>query len=231
MSIFQEIHKVSPSAIIELYILDASAQGATDPLYFHSGTNSLSQNIVWQGREYVRFPIEVTGFEISSQGTLPRPRMRVSNYMGIITTFLLQYGDLTGAKVVRKRTHARFLDSVNFPGGNPEADPATEYPEDIFYIDRKVIENNELVEFELVSSMDLVGVGLPRRQVIQNLCPWKYRGGECGYTGENYFKSDDEATDDQSLDICGKRLTSCKKRFGENSSLPFGGFPGAGLYS
>src|SRR6185436_7754424 len=28
---------------------------------------------------------------------------------------------------------------------------------------------------------------------------------------------------------CGKRLSSCKLRFGENAELPFGGFPGAGL--
>lgn len=30
-------------------------------------------------------------------------------------------------------------------------------------------------------------------------------------------------------DVCGKRLTSCKNRFGANNPLPFGGFPSAGL--
>lgn len=230
MSILQEIQKVAPSAVIELFILDPIKLGATEPLYFHSGTNGLSQNIVWQGQEYVRFPVEFSGFEISSQGTLPRPRMRVSNYMGIITTFLMKYGDLAGAKVVRKRTHAKYLDSVNFGVLNPNADPDSFYPDDIFYIDRKVIENNEQVEFELVSSLDLVGVSLPRRQIIQNLCPWKYRGGECGYTGEACFSSDDTPVSDPAKDVCGKRLSSCKARFGENSEIPFGGFPGAGLY-
>jgi hypothetical protein len=29
----------------------------------------------------------------------------------------------------------------------------------------------------------LVGVVLPRRQIIANVCQWKYRGAECGYTG------------------------------------------------
>lgn len=29
-------------------------------------------------------------------------------------------------------------------------------------------------------------------------------------------------------DVCGKRLTSCRKRFGANAELPFGGFPGVG---
>jgi hypothetical protein len=29
-------------------------------------------------------------------------------------------------------------------------------------------------------------------------------------------------------DVCGKRLSSCRKRFGQNAELPFGGFPGVG---
>ena len=31
-------------------------------------------------------------------------------------------------------------------------------------------------------------------------------------------------------DVCGKRLSSCKARFGATNSLPFGGFPGLGGY-
>lgn len=230
-SILKEINGLAPSAVIELFVLDGSAIGMADPFYFHSGTNGLQQNITWQGQVYVRFPIEASGFEISGQGTLPRPKLRVSNYMGTITAYLLQYGDLAGAKVTRKRTLKKFLDAVNFTGGvNPTADPTAYYPDDVFYIDRKAVETRDVVEFELASSMDLAGIRLPRRQIVQNLCPWKYKGGECGYTGTNYFKSDDTATDDVALDVCGKRLSSCKKRFGQTSELPFGGFPGAGLF-
>jgi hypothetical protein len=29
-------------------------------------------------------------------------------------------------------------------------------------------------------------------------------------------------------DVCGKRLNSCKVRFGENAELPYGSFPGIG---
>jgi phage-related protein len=31
------------------------------------------------------------------------------------------------------------------------------------------------------------------------------------------------------MDQCGKRLDSCKLRFGEGAVLPYGGFPAAGL--
>jgi lambda family phage minor tail protein L len=37
-------------------------------------------------------------------------------------------------------------------------------------------------------------------------------------------------TGDPLKDVCGKRLTSCKLRFGENAEIPFGSFPGIGGY-
>jgi lambda family phage minor tail protein L len=156
--------------------------------------------------------------------------MRVSNVIGIITALVLAYDDLLGAKVTRKRTMSKYLDAVNFTGGvNPDADPDAEFPDDIYFIEHKVNENKYMVEFELSASFDVQGVKLPRRQIIQNICPWKYRGAECGYTGTNYFDSNDVAVGSSSLDVCGKRLTSCEARFGTNAELPYGGFPAAGL--
>jgi lambda family phage minor tail protein L len=198
--------------------------------YFHAGTNALRQPIVWKGVEYQPAPVEASGFEISGQGQLPRPKLRVSNYLSAITALILEFGDLAGAKVTRRRTLKKYLDAVNFSGGiNPTADPDAEFPDDVFFIDRKALENRDVVEFELSSSLDLAGVRLPRRQVIQNLCAFIYRGGECGYTGTEYFNTNDQPVTLESQDVCGKRISSCKLRFGENADLPFGGFPGAGL--
>ncbi len=229
-SITSEIQKLEPSAIIELFELDASSIGG-ELLRFHSGTNKLNENIFWQGNEYVRYPIQASGFEFSSSGTLPRPKMSVSNYLSAISTLLLELDDLIGAKVTRKRTLKKYLDAVNFVGGvNADADPDAAFPDEIFFIDRKSIENRNVVEFELACSFDLSGVQLPRRQIIQNICSWRYRGGECGYTGTNYFTASDQSTAFAANDSCGKRLSSCKLRFGTLSQLPFGGFPGADLF-
>ena len=85
--------------------------------------------------------------------------------------------DLGGAKVVRIRTLKKYLD------GEAGADPHAKFPDEIWYVDRKSNENRCVVEFELASKFDLVGVVLPRRQIIANVCQWKYRGAECGYTG------------------------------------------------
>jgi lambda family phage minor tail protein L len=41
--------------------------------------------------------------------------------------------------------------------------------------------------------------------------------------------ANDAATSDSTKDVCGKRLTSCKLRFGQNNPLPYGGFPAAAL--
>lgn len=222
LTLLAEIQSLAPSAVIELFQVDASNQGLATPLYFHAGTNALTQSIVFQGITYTPFPVEVTGFEYNGRGTLPRPTMRVSNIFSGITALLLQYQDLVGAKITRIRTLARYLD------GQPAANPTAEFPREIYYVDRKVMENREMVEFELASALDLAGVMLPRRQIIQNTCPWVYRSAECGYTGTNYFTSADQATT-QANDVCGKRLSSCRVRFGQFAELPFGGFPSAGL--
>lgn len=229
-SITSEIGKLAPSAVVELFVLDATAQGAEDIIRFHAGTNQLTGDIVWQGNAYNAFPIQVTGFEYSGNGQLPRPKVTVANISGLITVLCRDTDDLLGAKVTRKRTMVKYLDAVNFTGGtNATADATAEFDDDVFYVDRKTTENRDIVEFELAASFDLQGVLLPRRQIVQNVCPWRYRGTECGYAGANKYTIDDLPTASASLDRCGKRLASCELRFGVNQPLPFGGFPAAGL--
>ena len=224
-----EIQKLATTALVEMFEVDLTSLG--DSIYrFHAGTNGLSQPLIWQGNTYSPWPANATGFDYSSNGQLPRPKLQLSNISGLITALMLILGDLVGAKVTRRRTMSRFLDAANFPGGvNVSADPTAGFPDEIYYIDRKSSEDREIVEFELTAAFDVTGVQLPRRQIIQSVCTWKYRGGECGYAGTDYFKIDDTIAASASQDVCGKRLSSCKARFGENEELPFGGFPGSGV--
>ena len=217
-----ELQKIAPSAIIELFQLELNvAQHGTSDIYrFHAGTNAVGNNgnLVWAGHNYMAFPIEAEGFEYNgTSGSLPRPKLRASNILSTITTLLLTLPNgLEGAKVIRIRTLARYLDAVNFSGGvNPYGTPdsTAEFPREIYFIDRKSAENREVVEFELASAFDLVGVRAPKRQCISNICQWKYRSAECGYTGTAYFTANDVATTAGS-DVCGKKLNSCRIRFG-----------------
>lgn len=228
ITITSEIQKLAPSAVIELFVLDLTLfnQGI---VRFHAGTNELLRQVVWQGNVYEPYPIIVEGFEFTGNGQSPRPKLRVANVKGTITALILSYQDLIGAKVTRKRTLAKYLDAVNFAAGNPTADATAEFADDVFFVDRKSKETRDVVEFELAASFDLEGVSLPRRQIVQNVCPWSYRGAECGYTGAAYFNANDQTVTSSAADVCGKRLSSCQKRFGTNAELPFGGFPAAGL--
>ncbi len=214
---------------IELYGLDLSTLGGS-VLHFYSGVNGNNQPLVWQGITYSPLPIESEGFDITGNGTLPRPKIRVANIDGIFSSLVMNYDDLIGCKLIRRRTFAKYLDAVNFVDGNPDADPFQEYPPDIWFFERKISENRFLIEWELASAFDLQGVLLPRRQIIQNSCSWIYKSAECSWVPtDRFYDKNDLQTIDQAQDFCGKRLSSCKVRF-RNGVLPFGGFPGAIRY-
>lgn len=223
-----EIQKLEPSALIELFVLEM--KNPADNLHFYAGTNALNKPVVWQGVEYIPLPIEARGFDMNSKGTLPRPEIIAANVQGLFTALVRKFDDLVGLRLIRKRTFAKYLDAVNFPEGNPTANPNAFFPDDIWFIDKKKDESKLSISWELASAFDLQGVRLPKRQIIQNYCQWKYRGGECGYTGLG-FDINDKPCMDQRKDVCAKRLTSCRVRFQsldpDDFVLPFGGFPGA----
>jgi lambda family phage minor tail protein L len=218
-----DLQAIAPSAVIELFELELNTlqHGVADTYRFHAGS-SLNSNgeVVWAGNAYLRFPVEANGFEYSGNGQLPRPKMRVSNILGTITALLLSLPDgLEAAKVTRIRTLARYIDGANFPGGtNPYGTPdsSAEFPREVYYVDRKVAETRDVVEFELASAFDLAGVRAPKRQCIANICQWVYKSTECSYTG--------------GLTSCSKTLDACKAHFGATAELPFGSFAGIGSY-
>jgi lambda family phage minor tail protein L len=218
-----DIQSLSAGSLVEMFVLDTSSlsdnTGASEMFRFHAGTNSLRVPVIWQGESYNPFPIDASGFELTGRGVMPRPRIRVANVTGLIGALCRELDDLVGARLTRKRTFMKY----------PTADPNVYFPDDIWFVFRKSVENKVMVEFELSSAFDVQGVRLPRRQVIQNVCPWIYRGAECGYAGGPVADANDSPTSDPTQDRCGKRLTSCKLRFGAFSELPFGGYPGTGL--
>jgi lambda family phage minor tail protein L len=231
-SVYEDLSVLAPNAIIELFQLQLvpALHDSSDIYYFHAGVNAaVSGNIVFAGDTYVRLPIEVTGFEFSSSGSLPRPTLTVSNLGGELSAVLLEVNsftpgnDLGGAIVTRIRTLKKYLD------GEPTSDPFATGPQEIWYIDRKSAETRDAVQWELASKFDLAGTFLPKRQLIANVCQWQYRSAECSYTGSNYFDINNNVVGTLAADRCGKRLSSCKLRFGDTNPLPFGSFPGAGL--
>ena len=178
--IFSSLQDINPSAIIELFTLQLSTalHGANTIYRFHAGSNlNANGKIVWAGNEYLRFPVQASGFAFQ-KGQLPRPKLIISNATGLISSILLSVNetttgnDLTGATVTRIRTLAKFIDAVNFADGtNATADNTAEFPKEIYSIDLKATESREVVEFELAAPTDLAGVRIPGRQATRSIFP------------------------------------------------------------
>jgi lambda family phage minor tail protein L len=220
MSIAADIQQLAPSALIELFDVDCTAIGG-DMLRFHAHLQSTS--IFWQSNEYKPWPIQASGFEHTSNAQQPSPTLSVGNVNGTISALCVYLADMVGAKVRRRRTLVKYLDAINFPSGNPSADPAEEMAPELWYIEQKTSETNAQVDFMLSSALDFGGQQVPARQ-IAGMCQWRYRGPECGYGGMVFFDKSDRPVSDPALDRCSLKISGCECRFGVNNPLPYGGF-------
>lgn len=219
MSINEDIQKLEPGALVDLWELDGAPAGG-GVAFFQAISAS---PVLWQGNSYVPWPIEATGFARTSDQQ-PFPTLRVGDVDGSIGLLCALHDDMVGAVLIRHRTFAKYLD------GQPGADPTQEFPPERWFVDRKAHEvPGEFVEFELSSVLDFSGVMIPRRQIIANQCPWTYRGDGCFYDGPPVATVMDQPTSDPLLDDCGRRPSSCKLRQWPDGVMNFGGFPGAGL--
>ena len=218
MSIADELQSLTPSAKLEFFVVDATLLGG-GVMRFHNGTNKLTQPVTWQGQAYQYLPIEASGFDMRADGPRPRPSLTVGDVYGLIGAEVRLYSDLAGATLIRKRTHARFLDAVNFPGGvNASADPTEKYPDEIWKFDRVKSRDGTQVSWELVSPLDLEDVLLPARQVRNTAVHLAATGvAECGYGGGPVATANDarpRATRRWMLAAC--CVSGCKLRFGDD---------------
>lgn len=184
------LQKVNSSAIIELFKLEliegthyatGNPDSVTTVYRFHSGTSLKTNNaIVWAGDTYDRYPVKCAGFELSGQGAIARPQMRISNILSLFTTLMatvnsFNFGnDLVGAKFTRIQTMVEFIDAVNFANNlNPFGTPDTskELPKRIYVLNKKNLETREIVEYEMVAAIDLPNVELPTRIATKKIFP------------------------------------------------------------
>ena len=192
-----ELQSITPSAKIELFVMElvegthyATGNPSSVPTTyrFHAGTNmNTYSEIIWQGNSYQRFPITAEGFAFEGKGQIPRPTLTMSNLGGIsrsgqvitvtdlliLVNLITPHNDLINTKITRLQVLASSLDAANFPGNvNPFGTPnSNELPQEIFFIDRKVAESRNTVQFELVSRLDQQNKKLPKRQVTRNEFP------------------------------------------------------------
>ena len=197
---FAELNKINPSHIIELFELELTVglhiatgnpQGLPTTYRFHAGANLNSfGEVIYRGNPYQRVAVQTQGFEKKSTGVLTRPVITFSNLGGIVqnpatgitrtmSDFLAivnevtPHNDLIDAKLTRKMPLASALDNANFSSGtNPFGTPSADRLRDeIFVIDRKAIENRQIVQFELTAAHDLENRLIPQRTITRDLFP------------------------------------------------------------
>ena len=193
---FSELNKINPSSVIELYELELTVglhiptgnPNNLDTVFrFHAGANLNNfGQIIFNGNSYQRVAVKAEGFEDTSTGTIPRPSLTFSNLGGItkdttvmtmsdflnVVNTVTPGNDLLNAKFTRLLPLASALDNANFVGDNPFGTPSTDRLQDrIYYIDRKAVENRQVVQFELVSVQDMQNKKIPARIVTRDLFP------------------------------------------------------------
>lgn len=138
------IHELDPSSPIYLYEIDLND---IQPVTINFGENSVFSDgvirihndynlfnvnrgvIIWKGKFYYPFPIFGEGFDITSNGSLPTPKIKFSSqfledqynsFYKYIRMQMNELKDIVGAKVTRRKTFLRYLAGSNFVGGiNP----------------------------------------------------------------------------------------------------------------
>lgn len=219
-----ELAKLEQSALLELFEVDmrnlTSTNGAKGEIYrFYAGSNELKQSIVWQGNTYEPFGVQASGFEMSGQGASNRPTLTLMNFDGLITALANTFEQCLGAIVRRRQVYAKFLDAVNFEGGNPNADPQQERVS-YFIIEQLTTLTHQTATFTLAIPTETDNAVINKRSMLST-CSWVYRSSECGYTGGAVADEKDQPTDDIKKDKCSGCLRGCRLR---GNTRNFGGF-------
>lgn len=222
------IQKLVPGQLVELYTLDLTPIGESTTYNFCNGTMDNGDAVEFNSVVYTPLPVETSGWELSGEGKLPRPRLSISNVTGVLQAAIVEYKDLVGCELTRRRTFYQFLDGGSTP------DPTALFPIETYLLNKKTSSNKFMIEWEIISPIDTENIKIPKKQALSE-CSWTYRyyvdgafvytNIECPYTGSNYFKDDGSVTANPAEDDCGRRLMDCKLRFGLVNALPFGGFP------
>lgn len=204
--------------------------GFTGPLPWSEGRGVGA--VTFAGQAYTAFPLLIESISWTARGPRPRPRVTIPDIDSYATQLLLGYQQMLGCPVRRVRVFAANLD------GGSDPDTTSFFGPETWYVDRVARHlPGEVLVLELADPLDLQGKMLPGRQVIRDVCTHIYRrwtgtsfaAGTCPYAGGSYWKADGTGTVVPAEDVCGKRLSDCKKRF-PGQPLPTRAFPGVSKY-
>ena len=144
-SINSHIHEIEPTTPIFLYEIDLNEIKPATISYpnrngpvkdgvirIHNDFNLFHINrgiIKWRGNLYFPFPVYGEQFDITSNGTIPTPKVKFSSqflddefnsFYKYIRMQIQELKDIVGSRVTRRKTFVRYLSPDNFPAAvNP----------------------------------------------------------------------------------------------------------------
>ncbi|WP_427501386.1 phage minor tail protein L [Methylomonas sp. MED-D] len=224
MSLAYDIHTLDPGAKVDQFIVDLNPIGVGQTYYFYPGLGLDSAPVEYLGQTYLPWIVQVTGLDKRGTGAAPRPSATIANIDGFVTDLCRQYQDLVGAVVIRRRNLAQYV-LAN----------VANYRDEKYFIEQRASELREAVKFVLASPLDFNDFQLPAMIAVATSCPHRYKstanGSGCSWPGTDsskWFDRDGNPVGSAGLDVCGKRLSDCKLRFGANNPLDFGAEPALG---
>lgn len=227
MTIREDEQKLSVGTVVNLYTIDATPIGG-DLYRFVPGPRD-HQQVTYQGHVYDPIPIEIEGISYGGEGPASRPTMTISRLDATFMAAVIQKDNLRGAHVSRLRTLDKYLD------GAPAADSDRHWPKEVYFVERLARQSRNQVVWQLTNPIDIDKKKLPGRQILRDVCTWRYRHftegafdyshALCPYTGTQYFNDKDQPVNKPTEDVCSRRPSGCKLRY-PGSPLPYGGFIG-----
>lgn len=160
MTIKQRLSNHYVGDIIELYEIDLNPIGVSQIIRLTPHSES---SVVWRSNTYTPFAISTSGQDNATNQAPGRVTLSASTTSVLLTSTMIQYGDLVGATVRKWRTLTMYLDSM------PTADPNQYFPvEDYIIIQRSTL-SQDGVSWILANKLDNPRLLLPRRQCLKDV--------------------------------------------------------------
>ena len=174
----KDLQKLDPgSELVQLYELEY-VKGSF--IYFMSGLDTDLTEVQMRDyfdnsviRTYIAIPVKLQGLEYKNDGAIARPLVSIANASNAFSNAIgtIDYDSFLGLKFIKRTTLKKYLH-----GESGATNPPTEFPRDVYVMDRIKAKTKTAVQIECVAPFDLQGVRIPARNVLPDRCPFIYQG-------------------------------------------------------
>ena len=192
--IVKDLQKLDPgSELVCLYELEY-VKGSF--IYFMSGLDTdlttvqmRDYNDNSQINTYIAIPAQLQGLEYKIDGAIARPLISIANASNAFSNAIgtIDYDSFLGLKFIKRTTLKKYLH-----GEASATNPPTEFPRDLYVMDRIKAKTKSAVQIECVAPFDLQGVRIPARNILPDRCPFIYQGA--GDHVDNFKKAQSGCT-------------------------------------